>query len=355
MHRIYFLLLLFVALSAHSQVSVEATIDSVQIYVGEQAHITVKASADAGKKITFPSFKEKEIVSGLEVIEESKVDTQQLNDGKRLQLTKVYTVTAFDSAFFYLPPFQILVEKSKYPTKNLALKVFTMDVDTLHTDQFFGPKEIMDAPFSWVDWKSVFFKSVFLLFLFVVVVYLCIRINDNKPIVRRVTVAPSIPPHQWAMKEIEKIKTDTDLKEENSKDYYTKLTDTIRTYIQRRYDFNAREMTTAEIIDTLLKLKDKDSLEELRDLLTTADMVKFAKYNALANENDTNLIKAVDFINSTKQEVVVPEKPKPNMITIEEKRNKNVTLGMKMGIGLGCISILILCYYIGKEIYNLIF
>lgn len=34
----------------------------------------------------------------------------------------------------------------------------------------------------------------------------------------------------------------------------------------------------------------------------TADLVKFAKYSTLINENDMNLVNAIEFINQTKQE-----------------------------------------------------
>ena len=355
MRKIYLLFSLFVLpLTVMSQVSVGALIDSVQIYVGEQAHITLKASIGNKQKVQFPVLKEKEIVPGLEVVEESGIDTVLINDGNRLQLTKSYTVTAFDSAFFYLPPFSLTVDGKRYDTKNLALKVFTVEVDTLHTDKFFGPNDIMNAPFSWEDWQGVFVQSCLLLVLFVLTVYLWIRVSDNKPIVRRVTLAPVVPPHQWAMTEIEKIKTDVDLKDENSKEYYTKLTDTIRTYIARRYGFNAKEMTSHEIIEKLLSIKDRESLSELRDLLTTADMVKFAKFHVSVAENDSNLIKAVDFINSTK-DIQVKAKPEPKVVNIEEKRSKKASLIMKISIAATSLIMLYICYQTARDLYNLLF
>ena len=36
-------------------------------------------------------------------------------------------------------------------------------------------------------------------------------------------------------------------------EYYTRLTAILRTYIEKRYGFNAMEMTSTEIIDRLLK------------------------------------------------------------------------------------------------------
>ena len=84
-------------------------------------------------------------------------------------------------------------------------------------------------------------------------------------------------------------------------------------------------MTSAEIVEQLLKIKDKESLRELREILETADLVKFAKFNPPMNENDRNLLNAIDFVNETKiadNEVVQQptEKRVVNQRSVREKR-----------------------------------
>ena len=59
-------------------------------------------------------------------------------------------------------------------------------------------------------------------------------------------------------------------------------------------------MTSSEIIEKLLEMQDKEAIADLRSLFETADLVKFAKHNPLMNENDANLINAIEFINETK-------------------------------------------------------
>lgn len=141
-------------------------------------------------------------------------------------------------------------------------------------------------------------------------IYLIVRIRDNKPIIRKIKVEPKLPPHQAAMKEIERIKNEKVWQKGQPKEYYTELTDTLRTYIKDRFGFNALEMTSSEIIDKLLEMKDKEAISDLKELFQTADLVKFAKHDPQMNENDANLINAIDFINETKQ----PE---------EENQNRN--------------------------------
>ena len=79
------------------------------------------------------------------------------------------------------------------------------------------------------------------------------------------------------------------------------------------------EMTSSEIIEHLQAENDEEALHELRELFQTADLVKFAKYTTLINENDRNLVTAVEYINQTKIEEEV--KPQPTEIVVEEKRS----------------------------------
>lgn len=183
-------------------------------------------------------------------------------------------------------------------------------------------------------------------------IYLVKRIRDNKPIIRKVKVEPKLPPHQVAMKEIERIKQEKVWQKGQPKEYYTELTDALRTYIKERFGFNALEMTSTEIIDKLLETNDKEALADLRELFQTADLVKFAKHNPLMNENDANLLNAIDFINETKEKEDENAKPQPTEITIVEKRS----LQTKLLLGAGAVVMAGLfvwaLVYICKELYN---
>ena len=132
----------------------------------------------------------------------------------------------------------------------------------------------------------------------------------------------------------------------------TELTDTLRTYIKERFGFNALEMTSTEIIEKLLETNDKEALSDLRTLFQTADLVKFAKHNPLMNENDANLINAVDFINETKEKEDENAKPQPTEITIVEKRSLQTKILLGVGAVLAAAALIWAVVYICKELYN---
>jgi hypothetical protein len=220
-----------------------------------------------------------------------------------------------------------------------------IEVDTTHLEKFFGPKDVQDNPFMWSDWAPLFWLSVLMLVLMAVAYYLYLRLRDNKPIITYVRVVKKLLPHQKAMKEIEQIKADRMTTSEDQKEYYTKLTDTIRRYIEERYGFSAMEMTSSEIIDRLMKQGDQKALNELTELFQTADLVKFAKYSTLVNENDKNLVSAVEFINSTKAEHLPTEEVLRPQLTEQDMRSKKTRRVLKIVITvLGVISVGLLVY-----------
>ena len=352
--NIFLIVLLFLVSGriAAQSVTVDAKIDSLQILIGEQAKVQLQVAMDVKQKAVFPVFTDT-LVRGVEIVETAKPDTQYLNDRQRMLITQEYTVTSFDSALYYIPPMGVKIDNKEYKSKALALKVYSMPVDTLHPDQFFGQKTVMKAPFAWEDWYGLISCSFLALPLLGLLIYLIVRIRDNKPIIRKIKVEPKLPPHQLAMKEIERIKTEKIWQKGQPKEYYTELTDALRTYIKNRFGFNALEMTSSEIIDKLLEFNDKEAISDLKYLFQTADLVKFAKHDPQMNENDANLINAIDFINETKQPEEENLKPQPTEITIIEKRSLRTKILLICGIVFLSAALIGTFVYIGLQLYNL--
>lgn len=348
------LLILFAVSKANAQVTVDANIDSLQLLIGEQAKIKLQVSMNANQKLLLPLLRDT-LVAGVEVLDVAKPDTQLLNDDKRWLISQEYTITSFDSALYYLPPFEVQVDNQVYHSKALALKVYSIPVDTLHPDQFFGPKDIREVPITWKDVAPLVYSVVIMLILGGLVVFLIIRFRDNKPIIKIIKVEPKLPPHQVAMKKIEEIKADKQVQREDPKLYYTELTEAIRTYIKDRFGFNAMEMTSTEIINRLLEEKDPQSISDLKLLFETADLVKFAKHAPMMNENDMNLVNAVDFINQTKVEEDPNAKKAPTEIRVEEKRSKQGRIALLCSIAVASIGTLVCLYMAIRHIIDLFF
>jgi hypothetical protein len=114
------------------------------------------------------------------------------------------------------------------------------------------------------------------------------------------------------------------------------------------------EMTSSEIIERLTTADDQQSLGELRQLFMTADLVKFAKYSTMINENDANLVNAIDFINQTKLENQPTEETVKPQLSEEDQRSQKIRRVLKTVIGsVIIISVLLFCYVV-YSIYQLL-
>jgi len=306
--------------------------------IGEQATVTLTVQTADDAKVDWPTFQPRQmLVPGVEVL-----NTQRTSDH-----TMVITLTSFDGNLYHLPPFKVKINGKEQQSADLALKVVEIEVDTTQLNKFFPPKDVQDNPFLWSDWSLSFWLSVLLLVLIALCGYLYLRLRDNKPVISHIKIVKRLLPHQKAMKEIEQIKADRMVASENAKEYYTKLTDTLRKYIEERYGFSAMEMTSSEIIERLTAAGDQQSLDELRQLFTTADLVKFAKYSTMINENDANLVSAIDFINQTKLENQPVEEVQKPVLSEADQRSQKERRVLKMVIwGIVAVAVLLFCYIV---------
>ncbi len=328
-----------------AQSSIQTKIDPIEMLIGEQANVTLTIEAGDNANIEWPKLQPREmLVPGVEIIGTKHPDAH----------TMLITLTSFDGSLYHLPAFKVKVDGKELKSSDLALKVIEMEVDTTQLNKMFPPKDVQDNPFAWSDWSLSFWLSILLLLLVALTYYLYVRLRAGKPIITHIKIVKRLLPHQKAMKEIEQIKADKMVTSENQKEYYTKLTDTLRRYIEERYGFSAMEMTSSEIIDRLMAAGDQQSLTELTQLFMTADLVKFAKYSTMINENDQNLVNAIDFINQTKLENQPTEETIRPELSAEDQRSQKERRLLKFFIaGLVVTGVALFCYII-YNVYQLL-
>ncbi len=323
MKRLQMLIILLASMTAMAQVKVEMSLEPMELLVGEQADITLSVTMKEGQQAQFPDYQyTAPLIPGVEVLGMKDLDTVRLDD-QRVRLSRVYTITSFDDTLYYLSPMEVKVDGKPYKASGrYGLKVLTVEVDTLHPNQFFPPKGVQNNPFLWSEWAPLFWLSLLILLLIAAVTYLYVRLRDNKPVITRIRFVRHVPPHQKAMIQISKIKGEHVDTGGDQKEYYTRLTDTLRVYLEERFGIKAMEMTTGEIVERLRQEEDQSKIDELRDLLETADLVKFAKHTALLNERDRNMASVVEFIEATKGEETATVERVETALTDSERRSK---------------------------------
>lgn len=347
-----FISLIALILGSYAQDRVEARLDSVKIMLGDQVGFNVSVFANDDAKITFPVYKNtQEIASGVEVVE-TKDDTLNTSDGIK-QYIRTYFLTSWNEGSYEVPSLSVKVNGKIFRTNSIPFKVETLKLDTLQQEQIQPEKDVMDNPFQWSEWLPLVGWLLLVVLCITGIIYLYRRMKDNNPIFPNIRFVKKVLPHEKAMSEIEQIKKEQLTRSEDQKTYYTRLTDTLRTYLEARYGFNAKEMTSEEIIDELRKDDSQTKIKELRQLFETADLVKFAKYSVLDDENDMYLSDVVRFIDETKLEEEVVEKVGEEL-TEEEKRNNRSLRMSKLLIIILSIIVVIILAYMGWQVYQLL-
>jgi hypothetical protein len=146
--------------------------------------------------------------------------------------------------------------------------------------------------------------------------YLRMR-KQNKPVVR--VKRPPEPAHRIALRELDQLKDEKLWQKNQVKEYYTRLTNIVRKYIEKRFGITALEQTSGEILDSFKKSGsiDNDLYGILEELLQLADLVKFAKSLPMPDENERNLNNAYTFVLRTK----------PRTDSTEENPEKSISKG----------------------------
>ncbi len=291
------ILLQFIAKGNSNESIVRAKVDTNQIRIGEQFNLELNATVNPNTEIIFPVLPD--TFNHFEIVKRGKIDT--IPNTKPLTLRQQFSVTVFDSGYFVLPPFPFLYRNLKNPvsdtitTEAILLGVRTVPVDT--TKEIKDIKPVMEVPYPWREKLPYILGSILLL---LVLIYLAYRYTNRKKIEIVVPKKPKIPAHIRAIENLKNIEAEKLWQSGFVKKYHIEVSDTIRAYIEERFDIPSMEQTSDETIKLFGKsLITEEQKTKLKYLLQLADMVKFAKVEPIAQENEQSIGYAYDFINST--------------------------------------------------------
>ena len=354
--RILYIVSLIMALNATVAVAqnviLNAKLDTFAMRIGEQTKATLDLSVDSGCEVVMPSLKEMSLVDGIEILD-SKEFKEDINGGSRSRYVQEYLITSFDSTRYEIAPFKVVVNSDTFMSNRLILDVYSVEIDTANLSNIAGPGNVIEVELTWEEVRDSVYLATILLFVVALFAWVVIRLINNKPIIRIVKIKPKLPSHIVAMNRIDEIKGDVSLRVQgNEKEYYTQLTDVLREYMYRRFGFNAAEMTTSEIVDELLKIKDKESIKELKEILEVADLVKFAKLHPTVHENERNMLNAIEFVNATKniEEENIKQPTEERIVSKRSLKQKRVLLASVIILAVIIVGVVVL---LTTDLYNM--
>lgn len=289
--------------SMAQSLTLNAAVDSVTLPIGQQTLLHLNLSGPSNVTYTFPAFTGDTLVTGIEVLKRLPVDTLE-HDQTFIKLKADYLITSFDSGLYYIPPVKVLAGSDSVFSNELAIKILTYDVDTANY-QLFDIKGVQKPPFVLADYLWVLLVLLAALALGLGGWWYYKRYRQRRSHQQEAEVLASLPPHVAAIMALDKLKVERPWIAGRNKEFYTRLSDILRQYIERRFQVNAPEMTTSDILALFHRDKETQSVyQNLKQILQLSDLVKFAKLIPLENEHDLSMMNAYLFVNQTKQEDV---------------------------------------------------
>ena len=264
----------FIGWSQENPVSIQ--LDTTNIRIGEQIQFKILVNETAN--VVFPKL-QLDSLGKVEVVEALPTDTL------KNRLEKRYLLTSFDSGQYVIPQQNVLVNSKKFLTDSLLLNVATIKVDTTK-QKMFPIKSIHREPKTFDDYKYLFWWLIPILVILAIVLFFVLRkkVKKEAPIVL-------VEPIQEALQRLKELDEKELLKQNKVKIYYSELTDIVRTYIEKDIKIPALESTTDELIETIYDFNEssklgisKETIKELKEVLQSADLVKFAKSKPIVEE-----------------------------------------------------------------------
>ncbi len=280
---------------------VSAQLDSVQLMIGDQCDLRLQATTDKQEQVQFPVYGE-ELISGIEITDRTMIDTATLQNG-RLQLTQYLTVTSFKDSLFYIPPVAFVSGTDTFYSDPLSLNVIQpFELDSAQ-NSITDIKPVYRAPIWWWGILRWVLLALAVAGIATGAYFLARYLRKRNAADNNETIEEELlrPAEEVAIEKLDKIKEEKIWQQGRQKDYHTELTDVLREYIARRFDISSQEQTSSEILEDiqpLLKEK-KELFTSLKKMLSLADLVKFAKWNAMPDENEQSLRDAYVFVKET--------------------------------------------------------
>jgi len=309
--------LLFAIISAINgqNVNVTSSFDSSRIFIGDQIKFIITVDQPSDLRLRLPFFKDT-LCKNIEILSGPVVDSSSIQNG-RMRIVERYLITSFDSGYYQLPP--VFAEmKNENGLKRFYSDYSQLEVMRVKIAPADTTLKIYDIikPYRAPVTLGEVLPWVLIVALIIALAWAAIRfirkLKKSKTAVEAV-IDPD-PAHVIAFRELEKLREEKLWQKGEIKNYYTKLTEILRQYLENRFRVFSLELTTSETLMALLKVgfKKDVSYNQLKTVLNGADLVKFAKYSPEPSENESHFQNSWDFVLATKENEVI-------IVTVDEK------------------------------------
>jgi hypothetical protein len=272
------------------------TTDKQNVSIGDWITLRIQVSGPKDLSVTWPSFHE--VLKDFDFVKQGEPKTVTNDQNTTTNLDVV--ITKFDEGKYTIPPLTIQYKTSQnsgtLKSNPIAIGVAGVKVDTSKDIKDIKPP--LSLGISWREILPYLLGAIAAVLLIWGINHIRKKRKKGEKIYQ--PQVPSRPAHEIALEELRKLEAEKLWQQGHVKEYHSRVSDIVRTYIEQTMPINAMEMTTDAILCACeIRALNQRNTDELQELLERADLVKFAKYQPLANEHEASMKNAVSFVEST--------------------------------------------------------
>ncbi|GEM_PF-348225 len=338
----YVIFILFaaaVALFAQTA-SIETSAEPTTITIGDKITYKVTITHDPDVEIAWPGAGAE--LGQFQIIDYELSDPVVLDDGRE-QETITYYISTYDTGDWIIPPTGIAYVDKSDSTRFLRTEPIKITVKSLLSDEDWAKiKAITESDTTYAgmekqiaagravqmakeellrDVKSVYklkrgwrfwagIAIVILLLGGLVVGFILWRKHRGIAGAIFSLSAPPVPAHEAALRELTALLATQLIAQGNFKEYYSRLSEIVREYIERRVGIPALEMSSSETLNGLIASDfplDDELLDMVKEIFEHCDLVKFAKLIPPDSWHAETVEMAKQFVEQTRPK----EEPEP--------------------------------------------
>ena len=348
--RLLFLLIFSVTVGFSQTVG--TSVSKKEIKIGEQIQLTLKTKVNEKDLVVFPDL---DSIGKLEVVE--SFPPEKTKKANQLEWVKKYNLTQFDAGTYTIPSLEVVINKKKINSESIEISVIDVAVDTtkqkmydIKEDETINLEKTIQKP-ELTDKEVVI--GALLAILLASLIYFILRLKHRK----NKKSEQYITPYNKAFLQFSEANASS-----NSKEYYSKLTQIIKSYFEKTLEFSALGSTTEQFIFKLKNAVNEMKFEiasstilQIETLFTKADLVKFAKISVSTEEQNSDKTIAENIINTFHK--TLPTSAEEQQVTLvklleqqQQLKYKNIRQGAFLITFLAAITSVV--FYFGWENVN---
>ncbi|MBI2430096.1 MAG: hypothetical protein HYV29_15115 [Ignavibacteriales bacterium] len=291
-----------------------ASIDSQSIAIGDWIRYSVEIKHPSVLQVTIPSYRD--TLGSFDIVQQDSIVKTESNG--IVQWEKKFVITKFDAGSHYIPPFAVQYKDDAGKIRTAQSNSIPVEVRGIEVDTSQAIRDVKPQLSLPITAEEIAMYAAIALALAAAGYGIYYYVKRRAKKVNAVEEEkPNIPAHVLALMQLDELQAKGLWQKGETKIFYSEATEIIRRYFEHRYGILALEMTTGEVMDQLKRYEiSKNIFSEIESFLSDADLVKFAKYQPIALENESVIPAARTIVESTKPvESVAQEAEKTEEVT----------------------------------------